>query len=83
VPPTVQAMLAARIDRLPQEDTLARGPLGHPFGFRAEARQAYLRASFQARSERSQEGVRRAADAFDALGDADTAIRARAILVAR
>jgi hypothetical protein len=38
---------------------------------------------FQARRERSQEGVTRVADAFDALGDADTAARARAIVVAR
>jgi hypothetical protein len=64
-------------------DALARGPLGHPIGFRAEARQAYLPALFQARRERSQEGVTRVADAFDALGDADTAARARAIVVAR
>jgi hypothetical protein len=50
-----------------------------PTGFRAEARQAYLRALFDARASGSKEGMHRAADAFGALGDADMAARAHAI----
>jgi hypothetical protein len=53
---------------------------GDPTGFRAEARQAYLLALFRARDARTAEGVARVAEAFDALGDAEAAARARAIL---
>ena len=56
---------------------------GHPGRFRAAARQAYLSALFQARSERSQEGIDRAAQAFAAIGDTEMATRARAIRVSR
>lgn len=64
-------------------DTLVGRPTGNPTGFRAEARQAYLRALFQARHERSPEGVERVAQAFAALGDGDMAARVRAIVVTR
>lgn len=64
-------------------DALAREGRSMPTGFRAEARQAYLRALFQARAEGSEQGVHRAADAFAALGDAHMAARARAILAPR
>jgi hypothetical protein len=64
-------------------DALASRPSGHPTGFRAEARQAYLRALFQARAQRSPEGIERAAQAFAALGDVEMAARARAITVSR
>lgn len=64
-------------------DTLAGFPSGHPTAFRAEARQAYLRALFQARSAGSQEGIQRVAQAFEALGDREMAARARAIVVPR
>jgi hypothetical protein len=60
-------------------DALVRDGATKPTGFQAEARQAYLRALFQARAERSQEGMQRAADAFAALGDAEMATRARAL----
>jgi hypothetical protein len=62
-------------------DVLAGRPSGHPTGFRAEARQAYLRALFQARHTRSLEGIERVAQAFAALGDHEMAARARAIVV--
>jgi hypothetical protein len=62
---------------------LAGRPSGHPTGYRAEARQAYLRALFQARNDRSQDGIERVAQAFAALGDREMAGRARAIGVAR
>jgi hypothetical protein len=52
-------------------------------GFRAEARQAYLRALFLARHDRSAEGIERVAQAFAALGDADMAAQVRTIVVAR
>jgi hypothetical protein len=64
-------------------DTLVGRPAGNPTGFRAEARQAYLRALFQARHQHSSEGIERVAQAFAALGDQDMAARARAIGVAR
>jgi len=63
---------ATRIDAL-----AGRG--GAPTGFRAEARQAYLRALFDARAARSPEGMHRAADAFAALGDTEMAKRAHAM----
>ena len=73
-----EAMLAVgdaamRIDR-------ASSPRAEvPTGFRAEARQAYLRALFDARAAGSSEGMRRAADAFAALGDAEMAERGYAM----
>jgi hypothetical protein len=60
-----------------------RGPGAHPGRFRAAARQAYLWALFQARSERSPEGIDRVAQAFAAIGDTEMAARARAIRVSR
>ena len=47
--------------------------------FRAQARQAYLRALFQARNQRAYAGIERVATAFAALGDTDVASRARAL----
>jgi hypothetical protein len=64
-------------------DVLVRRPSGNSTGFRAEARQAYLRALFQARAQRAPDGIGRVADAFAALGDRDMATRARAIEVTR
>ena len=61
-------------------DAVTSRPSGHPTGFRAEARQAYLVALFRARDARAPEGVARVASAFEALGDAETGARARAIL---
>jgi len=42
----------------------------------AKARELYLSALFRARQQGSVEGVRRAAAAFDALGDRDIAANA-------
>jgi hypothetical protein len=64
---------AARIDAL--GDT----PPRYLIGFRAQARQAYLRALLLARQARSSEGVERVAQAFAALGDAEMAARVRRI----
>jgi hypothetical protein len=64
-------------------DALVGRPTGNPTGFRAEARQAYLRALFQARNQRSPEGIERVAQAFAALGDREMAASARAIVVTR
>ena len=44
---------------------------------RAEARQASLNALFRARAQRSVEGMHRAAEAFERLGDVEVAQRAR------
>jgi hypothetical protein len=63
-------------------DALAGRPGGRPTNFRAEARQAYLRALFQARHERARDGVERVAQAFAGLGDREMAAHARAIAVA-
>ena len=60
-----------------------RDPVAHPGRFRAAARQAYLWALFQARSERSPEGIDRVAKAFAAIGDTEMAARARAVRVSR
>ena len=60
-----------------------RDPAAHPARFRAAARQAYLWALFQARSERSPEGIDRVAQAFAAIGDTEMAARARAIRTSR
>lgn len=63
-------------------DALARRPGDYPTGFRAEARQAYLKALFQARSQHAPEGIERVAQAFAALGDNEMAVRARALAAA-
>ena len=62
---------------------LAGSPPGSALGHKAEARQAYLRALFLARSAGSQEGIDRVAKAFAALGDAEMAARAQSITVTR
>jgi hypothetical protein len=49
------------------------------WGFRAEARQAYLVALFWARDAGAPDGVARIADAFSALGDDGVATQARRI----
>jgi hypothetical protein len=64
-------------------DAVASRPAGHPSGFRAEARQAYLRALLDARAAGSPEGVQRVAAAFGALGDAEMAATARTMPVER
>lgn len=55
------------------------GRAGHALGFRAEARQAYLRALFLARHAGSRDGIERVSKAFAALGDAEMAARVNAI----
>ena len=60
-------------------DAAASRPQGHPSGFRAEARQAYLRAFLDARAAGSQEGVQRVAEAFRALGDDEMAAMVRTV----
>src|SRR5262245_53985907 len=64
-------------------DTAMRGPEGHPTGFRAEARRAYLHALLRAQRDRSREGVEQIADAFEALGDAGIATHARTLGMGR
>jgi len=64
-------------------DALASRSSGDPAGFRAEARQAYLRALFQARTQHAPAGIERVADAFAALGDWDLAAQTRAIEATR
>lgn len=64
-------------------DALGRSQVGDPTAFRAEARQAYLRALFDARAVGSSEGMQRVAEAFAGLGDAQMAAQARAIAGAR
>jgi hypothetical protein len=63
-------------------DALARRPGDYPTGFRAEARQAYLKALFQARNQHAPDGIERVARAFAALGDHEMAVRARALAAA-
>ena len=60
-------------------DAMKRVPAGHPTGFRAEARQAYLKALFDARAAGSTEGIDRVASSFAALGDTHMAAQARAL----
>ena len=50
---------------------------GNATQFRAEARQAYLNALFRARAQRAVEGMQRAAEAFERLGDSEMAQGAR------
>jgi hypothetical protein len=77
------AMLSIGDAALRLEASARRDPTAHPGRFRAAARQAYLWALFQARSERSPEGIDRVAQAFAAIGDTEMAARARAIRVSR
>jgi hypothetical protein len=56
---------------------------GHPSAFRAEARQAYLRALFDARAAGSREGIQRVAAAYAALGDAEMASMVRSMTPGR
>jgi hypothetical protein len=58
-------------------DAATSRPAGHPSAFRAEARQAYLRALFDARAAGSREGVQRVAAAYAAIGDAEMATMVR------
>ena len=57
----------------------ATSPLGRPTGFRAEARQAYLRALLDAHAAGELEAIDLIADAFTGLGDAKMAAQARAL----
>ena len=50
---------------------------GRSTQFRAEARQAYLNALLRARAQRAVEGMHRAAEAFERLGDSEMAQGAR------
>ena len=75
--------MAAVGDAALRVDALAGLPARHPTGFRAEARQAYLKALFRARDAGSVEGVERIADAFASLGDIQMAARARTMAPAR
>lgn len=77
------AMLSIGDAALRLEASARRDPTAHPGRFRAAARQAYLWALFQARSERSPEGIDRVAQAFAAIGDTEMAARSRAIRVSR
>lgn len=65
---------AARID------ALARPAAGYSTGFRAEARQAYLRALLHARAAGSRDGIQRVSEAFAALGDREMSARALAMV---
>jgi hypothetical protein len=60
-------------------DAATGAPTGHPTGFRAEARQAYLKALFDARAAGSPAGMERIAASFAALGDTHMAAQARAL----
>jgi hypothetical protein len=72
-----EAMLAVG-DAALRIDALAPPGSRYPTGFRAEARQAYLKAFLNARAAGSREGIHRAAEAFGALGDVEMAARVRA-----
>jgi hypothetical protein len=78
-----EAMVAVGDAAVKIDAVASRARGGQPTGFRAEARQAYLRALFDARAAGSDEGIQRAADAFAALGDAEMAGRARALTAGR
>jgi hypothetical protein len=64
-------------------DAATSRPAGHPSAFRAEARQAYLRALFDARAAGSPEGIHRVAAAYAAIGDADMATMVRSMAPGR
>jgi len=71
--------MAAVGDAAVRVDVLMGGPEGRPTGFRAEARRAYFHALLRAQRDRSREGVTQIADAFEAIGDAGIAAKARTI----
>jgi len=71
--------MAAVGDAALRIDTATSAPTGHPTGFRAEARQAYLKALLDARAAGSLEGIERIAASFAALGDTHMAAQARAL----
>ena len=75
-----EAMVAVG-DAAVRIDAVASLPAGHPSSFRAEARQAYLRALDDARAARSREGIQRVAAAFAALGDDQMAAMVRTVAV--
>lgn len=75
--------MAAMGDAAARIDALTIPGEAHPWGFKPEARRAYLEALFDARSAGSAEGIERVASGFAALGDAEMASRARAMLTAR
>jgi hypothetical protein len=56
------------------------GAAGRPTMYRAEARRAYLEALFRARAQGSADGIRRAAEAFEKLGDREAAELGRRML---
>jgi hypothetical protein len=56
------------------------GAAGRPTMYRAEARRAYLEALFRARAQGSADGIRRAAEAFERLGDREAAEVGRRML---
>jgi hypothetical protein len=71
--------MAAVADAAVRVDAAMGGPADHPAGFRVEARRAYFHALLRAQRDRSREGVNQIADAFEALGDAGIAAKARTI----
>jgi hypothetical protein len=71
--------MAAVGDAALRIDAMMGAPAGHPTGFRAEARQAYLRALFDARADGAGDGIERIASSFAALGDTQMAAQARAL----
>jgi hypothetical protein len=71
--------MAAVGDAALRIDAVTSAPTGHPTGFRAEARQAYLKALFDARAAGSPDGMERIAASFAALGDTYMAAQARAL----
>lgn len=77
-----EAMVAMG-DAAARIDGIAAHHEDHPAGFKPEARRAYLKALFEARSAGSTEGIQRAADGFTTLGDIEMASRARALMAAR
>ena len=78
-----EAMVSVGDAAVKIDGQVGRATGGQPTGFRAEARQAYLRALFDARAAGADEGIQRAADAFAALGDTEMAARARAMTAVR
>jgi hypothetical protein len=78
-----EAMVSVGDAAVKIDGVAGRATGGQPTGFRAEARQAYLRALFDARAAGSDEGIQRVASAFAALGDAEMAARARSMTADR
>jgi hypothetical protein len=71
--------MAAVGDATVRVDAVMGGRVGHPTGFRAEARRAYFHALLRAQRDRSREGVNQIADAFEAFGDVGIAAKARTL----